>query len=79
MDLTFNTQSSQLLTLSSPPDKIFFKVYGQNRLVTNFQLSIFVLSREKYNYQSQKRNLRLFFSYFGSFPPVYQILERHFP
>ena len=23
MDLTFNTQSSQLLTLSSPPDKIF--------------------------------------------------------
>ena len=46
MGVIFNSQNSHLLTLSLPTEEIF-QVNGQIGLWQIFQLSIFVLSREK--------------------------------
>ena len=46
MGVIINSQNSHLLTLSLPTEEIF-QVNGQIGLWQIFQLSIFVLSREK--------------------------------
>ena len=46
MGVIFNSQNSHSLTLSLPTEEIF-QVNGQIGLWQIFQLSIFVLSREK--------------------------------
>ena len=55
MGVAFFSQNSQLLTFSLPTKEIF-------------QLSVFVLSHEKYHYPGQRTNFRFFFSYFVSLP-----------
>ena len=52
MDVIFYAKNSQLFTRFSPSEEIL-SVNGKNRPVAKiFQLSIFVLSREKCHYQS---------------------------
>ena len=61
----FNLQNSHSLTLSLPTEAIF-QVNGQIGLWQIFQMSIFVLSRDKCHCQSHLiRNFRFFFSYIG--------------
>ena len=46
MFVIFNLKNYHLLTLSLPIEEVF-QVNGQNQLGQIFQLSIFILSREK--------------------------------
>ena len=61
MVVIFNLQNSHLLTLSLPTEEVF-QVNGQIGRWQIFQLSIFILSREKCQHQSHWiRNFRFFF------------------
>ena len=75
MGVIFDTQNSQLLTWSLPTEEIFFRYTAKIGLWQIFQLSIFVLSREKCHYQSHWiRNFCFFCTYF-SFLPFYESLN----
>ena len=78
MDVIFNAKNSQLFTRFSPSEEIL-SVNGKNRPVaTVFQLSIFVLSREKCHYKSYWiRTFRFFFLCFGFLSPLGKS-ERHY-
>ena len=78
MDVIFNAKNSQLFTRFSPSEEIL-SVNGKNRPVAKiFQLSIFVLSREKCHYQSYWiRTFRFFFPCFGFLSPLGKS-ERHY-
>ena len=63
MGVSFNTQNSLLSNWSLPTEKIF-QAHRQICLWQIFQLSIFVLAREKCHYQSHWiRNFRFKFSF----------------
>ena len=72
----FNLKNSHLLTLSWLTKEVF-QVNGRNRPVANLSVSIFILSREKYQHQSHSiRNFRFFLRYFG-FLPLLEKFEPH--
>ena len=76
MGVIFDTQNSQLLTWSLPTEEIFFRYTAKIGLWQIFQLSIFVLSREKYHCQSHWiRNFCFFCTYF-SFLPILRKFKR---